>query len=49
MVMSRVQNAEISHNIDTDNSFFENVEQCEYLRTFLTKQNSIQEEIKFRL
>jgi len=29
MVMSRVQNAEISHNIDIDNSFFENVEQCE--------------------
>ena len=49
MVMSRVQNAEISHNIDIDNICFENVEQCEYLRTSLTKQNSIQEEIKFRL
>ena len=37
------------HNIDIDNISFENVEQCEYLRTSLTKQNSIQEEIKIRL
>ena len=38
MVMSRVQNAEISHNIDIDNSSFETVTQCEYLylRTSLT-------------
>jgi len=36
MVMSRVQNAEISHNIGIDNSFFETVKQCECLRTSLT-------------
>jgi hypothetical protein len=49
MVMSRGQNAEWSHNIKTDNSTFEWVEQFKYLGTTLTNQNSIQEEIKSRL
>ena len=52
--MSRDQNAEISHNIDIDNCSFGRVEECEYiisyhLRTTLTNQNSLQEEIKIRL
>ena len=37
------------HNIKTDNSSFESVEQFKYLGTALTNQNSIQEEIKSRL
>ena len=36
-------------NIRGDNSSFERVENCKYLGTILTKQNSIQEEIKWRL
>jgi len=46
MVMSRDQNAGRSHNIKTDNSSFERVEDFKYLGTTLTNQNSIQEEIK---
>ena len=49
MVISRNQNAERSHNMKTDNSSFECVEEFTYLETNLTNQNSIQEEIKSRL
>jgi len=49
MVTSRDQNAERCHSIKTDNSSFERVEEFKYLRTKVTKQNSIQEEIKSRL
>ena len=49
MVMSLVQNAGRNHNIKTDNSSFERVEEFIYLGTTLTNQNSIQEEIKSRL
>jgi hypothetical protein len=35
--------------LKTDNSSFERVEEFKYLRTILTNQNSIQEEIKGRL
>ena len=47
--MSRDQNAGLSHNIKTDNSSFERVEQFKYLGKPLTNINSIQEEIKRRL
>jgi len=46
MVMSGDQNAGWSHSIQTDNSYFERVEEFKYLGTTLTNQNSIQEEIK---
>jgi hypothetical protein len=49
MVMSRNQNAGQNHNIKLDNKYFDRVEQFKYLRTTLTNQNSIQEEIKSRL
>ena len=49
MVMSRDQNAGRSHNIKTDNSSFERMEEFSYLRTTLTNQSSIQEEIESRL
>ena len=49
MVMSRVQNAGHSHNINIVNSSFERVEGFRYLGTTLTNPNSIQEEIKSRL
>ena len=49
MVMSRDQNGGRSHNIKIDNSSFERVEQFRYLRTTLTNQNSMQEEIKRKL
>ena len=45
MVMSQDQDAK-SHNVKTDNSSLERVEQFEYLGTTLTNQNSNQEEIK---
>jgi hypothetical protein len=48
MVMSQDQNADGSHSIKTENSFFEWVEEFKYLGTTLTNQNSIQEEIKSR-
>ena len=48
MVMSRDQNAGRSHNRDIDNKSFERVEEFQYLGTTLTKQNSVQEEIKSR-
>jgi len=49
MVMSRDQNAELSHKIKIDNRSFERVEEFKYLGTNLTNRNSIQEEIKSRL
>jgi len=49
MVTSQDQNAGQSHNIKTDKSSSERVEQFKYLGTTLTNQNSIQEEIKSRL
>ena len=49
MVMSRDQNTGRSHNMKTDNSSFERVEEFKYLGTTLTNQNSIQVEIKSRL
>ena len=47
--MSGDQNAGRSHNIKTDSSSFERVEQFRYLGTNLTNQNSIQEGNKCRL
>jgi hypothetical protein len=44
--MFRYQNAVRSHNIKTDNSSSERVEEFKYLGTTFTNQNSIQEEIK---
>ena len=35
-----------SQGMKTDNSFFERVEEFKYLRTALTNQNSVREEIK---
>ena len=49
MVMPQDQNAGRSHNIKTNNSSFERVEEFKYLGTTLINQNSIQEEIKSRL
>jgi len=49
MVMSRDQNAGRIHSVRNDNSTFESVEEFKYLRTTLTNQNSIAEEIKSRL
>ena len=46
---SRDQNSGRSHNIKTDNSSFEGVEELRYLGTNLTNQNSIQKEIKSRM
>jgi len=49
MVMSRNQDAGLSHNIKNDISFFERLEEFKYTGTTLTDQNSIQEKIKSRL
>ena len=49
MVISRDQNAGWCHNIKTDNSSYERLEELKHLRTTITNQNSIQEEIKSRL
>jgi len=49
MVMSRDQNAGRNHSVRIDNSTFGRVEEFKYLRTSLTIQNSIREEIKCRL
>jgi hypothetical protein len=49
MVMSRDQNAGRIHNIKTDNSSFESVEDFKYLGRTLINRNSIQEEIKSSL
>jgi UDP-galactopyranose mutase len=47
--MSRDYNAEQSHSMKTDNSYFDRVEDFKYLGTNFTNQNSIQEEIKSTL
>jgi len=47
--MYRDQNVGRSHNLMTDNSSFERVEDFKYLVSTLTNQNSIKEEIKSRL
>ena len=49
MVISRDQNAGQSHNMKTDNSSFERVEEFKYLKITLTHQNFIQEENKRRM
>jgi hypothetical protein len=49
MVMSRDQNAEQSHNIEIDNTFFERLEQFKCLGANVRNQNCIREEIKSRL
>jgi hypothetical protein len=49
LVMSQDQNAGQSHNIKSDNSSFESVEEFTYLGTSLTNHNYFQEEIKRRL
>ena len=48
MVMSGDQNTGSSHSINSDNNFFDRVEQFRYLGrpTTLTVQNSIHKEIK---
>jgi hypothetical protein len=49
MVMSRDQNAGRNHSMKMDNISLERAEEFKYLRTTLTDQNSIQEEVKSRL
>ena len=49
MVQSPHRNAGQGHNVRTDNSSFEKVEQFKYLGATLTCQNFIQEETKSRL
>jgi len=49
MVTSIDQNAGRNHNIKTDNSSFERVEEFKCLVTTLTNKNSIEEEMKSRL
>jgi hypothetical protein len=49
MLLSRHQNAGQNHDITIANRSFENVAQFKYLRTTITNQNLIQEEIKRRL
>ena len=46
MITYRNQNAGQSYSLKADNSCFERAEELKYLRTTLTNQNSIQEEIK---
>jgi uncharacterized protein YgiM (DUF1202 family) len=46
--MPQEQKAGRSHNIKTDKSSSERVEELKYLGTTLTNQNSLQEEIKSR-
>jgi hypothetical protein len=49
LLLSPNQNARHSHDIKIGNRCFENVAQGRYLRTTITNQNLIQEEIKKRL
>ena len=49
MSVSRGQNAGRIHSMKMDNSSIEGVEEFKYLGTTLTNQNSIQEEIEYRL
>ena len=46
MVMSRDHNAGQNHNIKTDNSSYERVEEIKYLGTTLENQSSFQEASK---
>jgi len=47
--MSGDQNAGLNQNIKSENSYFERVDDVNYLGTTLKNQNAIQEEIKSRL
>jgi hypothetical protein len=49
MLLSHHQSAGQNHNIKIANRYFQNVAQGKYLRTTVTNQNLIQEEIKRRL
>jgi hypothetical protein len=49
MVISQDQNAGLSHSMKTDNRSLEMVEELKYLRTTLTSQNPIKEEMKSRM
>jgi polyribonucleotide nucleotidyltransferase len=49
ILLSRHQNTVQNYDMKIANRFFENVAQFRYLRTRVTNQNSIQEEIKRRL
>jgi ribosomal protein S2 len=49
MLLSRHQNAGQSYNIEIANRCFDNVVKFRYVRTTITNQNPIQEEIKRRL
>jgi hypothetical protein len=49
LVMSRDQNVGWRHNVKTDNSAFERVQEFKCLGTTLMNQSSIQDEIKSRL
>jgi len=49
MFMSRDKYPGQNHNIKMHNKAFERVEQFIYLRTILTNQNSIHEDIKSRM
>ena len=48
MVISRDQNAGLSHSMKTDTNSFESVEKFKYFGTILTHQISIQENKKLR-
>ena len=48
-IMSRDQNAGLSHSMKTDNTSIERVEAFKYLGTTVTCRNSIQKEIQSRL
>jgi hypothetical protein len=49
MLLSRQQNVGQNRDIQTANRSFENVSQFKYLRTKVTNQNLIEDEIKRRL
>jgi hypothetical protein len=48
MLMSRSQNIGQKHSVKIGNGFFEDVAKFKYLRTTLTDQNCMHEEIKSR-
>jgi hypothetical protein len=49
MLLSRYQNARKNRDMKIGNRSFENVALCSYVRTTITNQNLIQEEIKRKL
>jgi hypothetical protein len=49
ILVSRDHKARRNHSIKNGNSSFARVEEFKYMRTTLTNQNSVQEEIKSRL